>query len=132
MMTVFLAMISLDLMAHIVMLINVHRLVCCLTPSEYLIDGSIACQTGDEVPWTGVWYPATGIEKHSLTFAIKGLRMQPAFRVTKTLEERERESDSTMFSFPETVAITTVWHPVIPSGRYLEPSYELFKKAGQT
>jgi hypothetical protein len=98
---------------------------------EYVIDRSIACQTGDEVPWTGVWYPDTGLEKHSLTFAIKGIRMQPAFRVTKTVEELKRVSDGAIVTRPETIAVATTWHPVIPSGRHVEPGRELQAKAGQ-
>lgn len=100
---------------------------------EYVIDKSIGCQTGDEVPWTGVWCPATGLEKHSLTFAIRGLRMQPAFRVIKTVEELKRESDGAIVTCPETVAVATIWHPVIPSGRMIDvdTNKELQAKAGQ-
>jgi len=97
---------------------------------EYVIDRSVACHTGDEVPWTGVWYPDTGLEKHSLTFAIKGLRMQPAFRVVKTIEERHRESGA-YFGSPQTVAVATTWHPLIPSDRASDTSQELQAKAGQ-
>ena len=100
---------------------------------EYVIDRSIACRTGDEVQWTGVWYPTTGLEKHSLTFSIKGLRMQPAFRVAKTVEELKRESDGAIVTRPETVAIATTWHPLIPSGRTVtvDTNEELRAKAGQ-
>jgi hypothetical protein len=98
---------------------------------EYVIDRSIACQTGDEVPWTGVWYPDTGLERHSLAFAVKGLRMQPAFRIVKTIEELESESDGAMFYSPETVAVATTWHPVVPSGRQVEANRELRTKAGE-
>lgn len=98
---------------------------------EYMIDRSIACQTGDEVPWTGVWYPDTGLERHSLAFAIKGLRMQPAFRIVKTIEELESEDDGAMFFSPETVAVATTWHPVVPSGRQVETNPELRTKAGE-
>lgn len=98
---------------------------------EYTIDRSVACQTGDEVPWTGVWYPATGLEGHSLTFAIKGLRMQPAYRVTKTEEERTLESGGAVFGTPETVAVATTWHPVIPTGRSVPQDADLRSKAGQ-
>lgn len=96
---------------------------------EYVIDKSITCKTGDEVPWTGVWYPATGLERHSLTFAIKGLRMQPVYRVVKTVEELR--SDDDRFPSPETVAVATTWHPLIPSGRPAEATQELHAKAGE-
>jgi hypothetical protein len=96
---------------------------------EYVIDTSIACRTGDEVAWTGVWYPSTGLEKHSLTFAIKGLRMQPAYRVTKTTKELEAEG--ILCPTPETVAVATNWHPVIPSGRQSDTNDELWAKAGE-
>jgi hypothetical protein len=100
---------------------------------EYVIDRSIVCQTGDEVPCTGIWHPETGLEKHSLTFAIKGLRMQPAFRVTKTVEELKRESDGAIVTRPETVAVATTWYPVIPSSRTIniDTDKELHAKAGQ-
>ncbi len=38
---------------------------------KYAVDRSVACATGEEVPWTGVWFPHTGLSGHSLTFAIK-------------------------------------------------------------
>jgi len=96
---------------------------------ECQVDTSISCQTGDEVPSTGVWYPKTGLERHSLTFAIKGVRMQPVFRVTKTRDELEAEGVE--FPYPETVAVATVWHPVIPSLSQLGTTQELWAKAGQ-
>jgi hypothetical protein len=96
---------------------------------KYAVDTSISCRTGEEVPWTGVWYPETGLEKHSLTFAIKGLRMQPVYRVVKTTEEL-RTADN-MFPYPETVAVETTWHPLIPSGRQAEADVELRAKAGE-
>lgn len=96
---------------------------------EYVVDTSVACRTGDEVPWTGVWYPSTGLEHHSLTFAIKGLRMQPAYKVIKTNEELEAEGGSC--ATPETVAVATTWHPIIPSGRQAEAEKELRAKAGE-
>lgn len=96
---------------------------------EYLIDKSVACKTGDEVPWTGVWYPVTGLERHSLTFAIKGLRMQPVYRVVKTVAEFTEEDDK--FPYPETVAVATTWHPLIPSGKPAATNEELRSKAGE-
>lgn len=96
---------------------------------EYVINTSIACRTGEEVPWTGVWYPITGLEKHSLTYAIKGMRMQPVYRVTKTAEELEAEG--VLLPTPETVALATTWHQVIPSGRDASTSQTLWSKAGE-
>jgi hypothetical protein len=98
--------------------------------AAYVIDTSIACRTGDEVPWTGVWYPNSGLDKYSLTFAIKGLRMQPAFRITKTKEELKGEG--VLFPTAETVAVAATWHPVIISGRQAEPDKELWAKAGES
>lgn len=97
---------------------------------EYVIDKSIACQTGDEVSWTGVWYPTTGLERHSLTFAIKGMRMQPVYRVLKTSTELATKNN--MFPSPETVAVATTWHPLIPSGRPAATNEELHSKAGES
>lgn len=96
---------------------------------EYVVDTSIACPTGDEVPWTGVWYPSTGLEQHSLTFAIKGLRMQPAYQVTKTTEELEAEG--VLLATPETVAVAATWHPVIPATSQAKAIEELWSKAGE-
>lgn len=96
---------------------------------EYVVDTSIKCATGEEVPWTGVWYPETGLENHSLTFAIKGLRMQPAFRVIKTKEELKAEG--ILCPYPKTVAVATTWHPVILSGRQAKTNKELRAKAGE-
>lgn len=96
--------------------------------SNYVIDRSIACRTGEEVPWTGVWYPAAGIENRSLTFAIKGMRMQPAYRIVKTTDERN--AGGGYFTTPETVAELAVWHPMIATG-YEEKNEELWAKAGE-
>lgn len=96
---------------------------------EYVVDRSISCTTGDEVPWTGVWYPDTGLENHSLAFAIKGLRMQPAFRVIKTKEELKAEGILTPYT--KTVAVAATWHPLIPSGRPVENNKELRARAGE-
>ena len=95
---------------------------------EYMIDTSISCVTGGDVPWTGVWYPETGLDGYSLTFAVKGSRMQPAFRVTKTREEFRAEG---IFGGAETKAVATTWHPVIPSGRSAGEDSELWSKAGE-
>lgn len=96
---------------------------------KYIIDKSIKCITGAEVPWTGVWYPSTELERHSLTFAIKGMRMPPAYRVIKTTEELR--TDEYMFPPPETIAVTTTWHPIITSNPQPEVNQELWAKAGQ-
>jgi len=95
---------------------------------EYIVDKSVTCKTGDEVPWTGVWYPATGLERYSLTFAIKGMRMQPVYHVIKTTEELR--TPERMFPRPQTVAVATVWHPVIATSRKVESTQELWAKAG--
>lgn len=96
---------------------------------EYVIDESISCKTGDEVPWTGVWHPSTGLEKHSLTFAIRGLRMQPVYRVIKTSEELKAEG--MLCPMPQTVAEATSWHPVVLSGRVSGENLPLWAKAGE-
>jgi hypothetical protein len=96
---------------------------------EYVVDKSISCHTGDEVPWTGVWYPGTGLQNHSLSFAIKGMRMQPVYKVIKTTEELRTET--CMFPPPETVAIATTWNPVILAPPKTHVPTELWSKAGQ-
>jgi hypothetical protein len=95
----------------------------------YAIDKSISCNTGDEVPWTGVWYPSTGLENHSLTFAVKGMRMQAVYKVIKTTEELRTAIQ--MFPPPETVAVATTWHPVIVAPPKAKAPTELWSKAGQ-
>lgn len=94
---------------------------------EVAVDTSILCRTGDEVPWTGVWYPGTGLEQHSLTFAIKGNRMQAVYRVVKTTEELEAEG--VVFATPQTIAVPTTWHPVKPSQALTNE--ELWAKEGE-
>lgn len=94
---------------------------------EYRVDSSIECKTGEVVPLTGVWYPAIGLDKHSLTFAIEGLRMQPAFRIVRTEEELELEGD---WSGAETVAVATMWHPVVRCIPRTCVNDELWAKAG--
>lgn len=84
---------------------------------EYVIDKSVTCRTGDDVPWTGVWYPGTGLERHSLAFAIAGQGMQPAYHVIKTSEERK--TDEWVSPPPQTVAVATHWHPVVHPDRPL-------------
>ena len=98
---------------------------------EYVIDRSITCRTGEEVPWTGVWYPATGLEHHSLTFAIKGLRMQPVYRFIKTAEERGPYIGGGRYFTPETLAVATEWHPVILAGPQAADDKDLSTKAGE-
>lgn len=97
--------------------------------TDYIIDNSISCHTGDEVPWTGVWFPKTGSEHHGLTFAVKGERMQPDYKVIKTTEESRTETD--MFPPPETLAIVTTWHPVIVTPPKAKTAVELWSKASQ-
>ena len=94
---------------------------------EYVVDRSIACQTGQEVPWTGVWYPSTGLEDHSLTFAIKGLRMQPAYRVIKNSKQIATEGG--LYATPETRAVATTWHPLVLSNCHVQADQELRGKA---
>ncbi|XZG71817.1 hypothetical protein ACTSKR_08155 [Chitinibacteraceae bacterium HSL-7] len=57
----------------------------------YTPDPSRPVKTGECVPWTGVWIPAVGLDRHSLTFAIEGLPMPPSWRIVKTEEEVDAE-----------------------------------------
>lgn len=95
---------------------------------KYAIDTSIACHTGAEVPWTGVWFPATGMEKHSLTFAIKGSRMQAAYKVVKTADDLEAEG--VVLATAETIAVSTVWYPIVLVSADQPSNGELQAKAG--
>lgn len=94
----------------------------------YVIDNSTTCQTGDEVPWTGVWCTSTVSASFGLTFAIKGFRMQPAYQVTKTAEELKAEG--VLLPYPETVAVPAIWHPVLPSRQPATDHNEIWAKAG--
>lgn len=94
----------------------------------YVVNRSVQCHTGDEVPWTGVWYPSTGLEKHSLTFAIQGMRMQAAYRVTKTTQELQAEG--LVLATPETVAVPALWYPVELSSPQTSDN-ELWSKEGE-
>lgn len=96
---------------------------------DYVVNKSVTCKTGDEVPQTGVWYPATGLEHHSLTFAVKGARMQPGYRIVKTTEQLS--TPEWMFPPPETIAVPTVWHLVMIAERAVKSDDELRAKAGQ-
>lgn len=81
---------------------------------HFEIDQSISIKTTEVCPWTGVWYPETGLERHSLVFAIKGYPMPPTFCCDKTMEELAAESaNGDAFSSDiETTAVETTWHPV--------------------
>ena len=96
---------------------------------NYVIDTSISCRTGDEVPWTGVWSPGIGVQNCGLTFAIKGTRMQPAYQVKKTAAQVEAEGIN--WPYPETVAVAATWHPVVPRPQTPEAGKDLWSKAGQ-
>lgn len=99
---------------------------------HYAINRSISCKTGDEVPWSGVWYPETGLERHSLTFAVKGWRMQPVYEVAKTFEELRKEQNNPWISTNETKAVATTWHPVIPLPQLLQANDGILRiKAGE-
>ena len=107
-------------------------LVTCKIPDpipKYVIDTSISCHTGEEVPWTGVWSPGQGIKNCGLTFAIKGTRMQPAYQVTKTAAQVEAEGVN--WPYPETVALPATWHPVVRQSQHAETTTDLWSKAGQ-
>lgn len=76
---------------------------------EYSIDSSLACRSGDIVPWTGVWIPADGIGTAALAFARQGQLMQPKYPVTHVDE----------YGYEHTKPVETYWHPVKPTGRML-------------
>lgn len=87
---------------------------------HYTVDRTRPCKTTETVPWTGVWLPETGLEQHSLTFAIKGKPMQPVYRIEKTAEEVEAlQEQGVEFKYlptgqPLCKAIETTWYPLVP------------------
>lgn len=97
---------------------------------DYAIDHSTSCLTGEEVPWTGVWYPCTGLDDHSLTFAIKGRRMPAVYRVTKSVKEIQAK-DPGFFGAPETIAVATLWHPIRELNSSTKEEKALWAKAGE-
>jgi hypothetical protein len=96
---------------------------------EYKAETKITCRTGDEVPCTGVWYPSAGLDNYSLTFAIKGARMQAAYRVMKTKAQLEAEGIDCPYA--ETIIVATTWHPLIKSDPPSTATTDLWAKAGQ-
>jgi hypothetical protein len=79
---------------------------------QYEIDTSVSCKSGETVPWTGVWYPETGLDRYSLAFAIKGQPMQPAYHLESFNEELY--ADAGVIVEETTRAVPTTWHPVMP------------------
>lgn len=78
---------------------------------EYAADPSIACKTGDIVPWTGVWVPSTGMGTAALAFARQGVQiMQPAYEIAS------RDEDG----YASFKLVDCIWHPVKPTGRMIE------------
>jgi hypothetical protein len=64
---------------------------------------------------------------------VRGMMEQPLHswmsEVIKTAEELKTKDN--MFPSPETVAVATTWHPLIPSGRPAATNEELYAKAGE-
>ncbi|WP_137938809.1 hypothetical protein [Chitinivorax sp. B] len=99
---------------------------------EYAPDTSITCQTGDIVPWTGVWVPTTGMGTAALVFARKHVQiMQPSYEIVS------RDADGYVDQYN---LVHTTFHPVKPTGRMLpwpqpaaaaEPLERLRCEAGQ-
>jgi hypothetical protein len=58
---------------------------------HYAPDFSRAVKSGAPTPWTGVWIPAPGLERRSLTFAIAGRPMTCSWKIVCTREERRAE-----------------------------------------
>ena len=85
---------------------------------HYEIDYSCACKTGEVVPWTGVWYPETELDRYSLAFAVKGQPMQPAYHLVQSAEEFDTlvgEDYDGNDGGDTTRAVPTTWHPFIAS-----------------
>lgn len=77
---------------------------------QYVADTSVACRSGDIVPWTGVWVPSTGMATAALAFARQYRQiMQPAYELARVFADGE--------TVKATQLIDTTWHPVKPNGR---------------
>ena len=87
---------------------------------QYEVDYSRSCKTGETVPWTGVWYPETGLDRYSLAFAVKGQPMQPAYHLDQSSEEfdalvgEDYEGDDGGDTIS---AVPTTWHPFIATAQ---------------
>lgn len=79
---------------------------------EYAPDKTIACKTGEIVPWTGVWVPSTGMGTAALAFARKGVQvMQPAYEVGRMDEDGD--------FIEEYALVDCTWYAVRPTGRMI-------------
>jgi len=79
---------------------------------EYAADPKVTCKTGEIVPWTGVWMPATGMGTAALAFARQGVQiMQPAYELAHEFDEDDY--------LEATKLVDTTWHPVKPTGRMI-------------
>lgn len=56
--------------------------------------------------------------------------MQPVYRVIKT--SAEVQAEGMLCPIPETVAVATTWHPVVPRSPDPSQQVELWAKAGET
>jgi hypothetical protein len=77
---------------------------------EYVVDDIVTCDTGQVVPWTGVWVPITGMGTSALAFARQGQLMQPAYEIVSKDEETGAKKMR---------PVETSWHPVRPTGLLL-------------
>ncbi|MDR1854728.1 MAG: hypothetical protein LBR05_07495 [Azoarcus sp.] len=100
---------------------------------DYVPQVDRAIKTGETVPWTGVWIPAAGLERHNLTFAIAGRPMQPVWRIVQTREENKRAlleqegwredgiglvydpHGAQMTPLPQYEITEMVWYPLLPA-----------------
>src|SRR5690606_18446880 len=78
----------------------------------YYVDKTLSIRTTEVCPWTGVWYPAVGLDRHSLVFGIKGLPMPAAFYCDKTMDKLAAKNGKAYSDDIETTAVETIWHPV--------------------
>jgi len=96
--------------------------------TRYDIDQSTSVKTGEVCPWTGVWHPAVGLDRHSLVFGVKDYPMPPAYHCDITMEELASRDGKAYVSRIKTNAVETIWHPVKPVESLLTDTDDGIKK----
>jgi len=79
---------------------------------DYQVNRESPCKTGEVVPWTGVWFPATGLERYSLAFAVKGNVMQFAYHLLETRQEQLARGLDVLEAWDEVKAEEITWYPL--------------------
>ena len=86
---------------------------------SYIVDKPRPCRAGETCPWTGVWVPeqalTEGLEHFSITFAVAGRPMQPAYRIVADYYETLDDDPEipSVNHIVKTKAEDAIWYPVV-------------------